>query len=274
MTRRVKPRTWWALCGVLAIAGTTGLAQGALAQLGVTEANARQQVLDNIESGGSASVQGARSAYAPVAPAARGQVTTALYAWTRAYVNSPAFKTAYATMRTGRKPELPPMTGTPEQEAQAMVDAKVTEMETTTKAVRASIPEADRAKFDAQMKSQVDALKSPETLKGFRMQVSDRRAKDKAEYDESMAQWTRSLPPDPNVRIAEILREFLDATSDVDFGARTKVERGEAGEFVAFVNDAYNKKSWQWSLAFDLGPEAVAAARGSATAWLKELPAK
>ena len=42
---------------------------------------------------------------------------------------------------------------------------------------------------------------------------------------------------------------------------------------MAFDNDAYNAKPWQWKLSYFWGPEAIAAARTAAAAWLKELSA-
>ena len=73
------------------------------------------------------------------------------------------------------------------------------------------------------------------------------------------------------VGIAKHLRAFVDATPDVDFAAKQKVVQGEGGSGLAFVNAAYSKKPWQWRLAYEFGPEAIAAARTAAQAWLKEL---
>jgi hypothetical protein len=277
MTRQVGRRMVWTLCGALAFAGVTVAAQGVLAQLGVAEAEARQYILDNISSGsvGEGTLgHAAKVSYAKIAPSGRAAATTAFYAWTKAYVNSPAFKTAYAKMRTEQKPEYTAPTTTPEQEAQTTVNAQVKQSEDMVKVMLPSIPEADRPKAQAQMKAQLDLLKSPESMKSLRSGIADKRAKDKADYDMLMTEWNATFPADPNVRIAVILREFLANTTDVDFAAKTRKAVGEAGEFVEFVNEAYNKKPWQWQLAFDFGPEVLAAARASASAWVKELPAK
>ena len=84
-------------------------AQGALGQLGLTEASARSLLFDEMKSErgghrrGAIEVAGHRAFY-KLPPAARGSAATALFAWAKAYVNSPAFKTAYAQFRKGAMP--------------------------------------------------------------------------------------------------------------------------------------------------------------------------
>jgi hypothetical protein len=75
--------------------------------------------------------------------------------------------------------------------------------------------------------------------------------------------------------IARYLREFVDATVDVDFAAKaTKtVQVGDMPDF-AFENPAYNQKPWQWQKSYAFGPEALSAARTAAAAWLKEVGSK
>ena len=278
MTRRIERRMVWTLGGLLAIAAAGIGAQGVLAQFGVPEDVARKLVLDSIEEGGGSYyapvAELAKRGYAKIAPAARAQATTALYAWTKTYVNSPAFRAAYAKMREEQKPQLRPVTGTPEQEAQARVNQQVQDAEESAKQVRPMIPPADLAKWDAQMKETIATLKSKPMLDSAVAEITERRAKDKADYDTAMKRWTTSLPADPNARIAAILREFLAATADVDFAAKTRIQVGEAGDARAFVNPAYNQKPWQWRLACDFGPEALAAARAAAQAWVNELGGK
>jgi hypothetical protein len=85
------------------------VAQGVLAQLGLTEASARNFLLNEIKSGpardrrGALEIAGHRAFY-KLPPAARGPAATALFAWAKAYVNSPAFKTAYAQFRKDAGP--------------------------------------------------------------------------------------------------------------------------------------------------------------------------
>ena len=83
---------------VMAMAGGV-VAQGALAQLGLTEAAARTFVLDEIkrpaaDRGAPIEVAGTR-AFLKLPPAARGPAATALFAWAKSYVSSPAFNASY-----------------------------------------------------------------------------------------------------------------------------------------------------------------------------------
>jgi hypothetical protein len=277
-TRRVGRRTAWTLGGALALAGAVVAAQSGLAQFGVAEAEAHQQILETLSSGGGYAgapiVNVARRGYAKIAPAGRAAATTALYAWTKAHVNSAAFKADYAKMRTDEKPELRPTVGTPDQEMQAKIDKDVADMQTSFQQMKAILAPADLAKLEGELKTQTAQMRSKPYMDAIRAEIVDKRAKDKADYDMLMTQWNTNLPADPNSRIAAILREFLANTADVDFAARTKTFVGEGGDTIGFVNDAYNKKPWQWRVAFDYGPEVLAAARASASAWLKELPAK
>ena len=73
------------------------LAQSVLVQLGLTDATARNFLLDEIKSPASSRrndivVTGNR-AFLKLPPAVRGQAASSLFAWAKAYANSPAFKT-------------------------------------------------------------------------------------------------------------------------------------------------------------------------------------
>jgi hypothetical protein len=79
------------------------LAQGVLAQLGLAETAARSFLFSEIKRAAvnrrSEVVVAGNRAFLKLPPAARGQAATALFAWSKAYVNSPAFKSAYANYR-------------------------------------------------------------------------------------------------------------------------------------------------------------------------------
>ena len=79
---------------VAACAGLT--AQGALAQLGLTETSARNFVMRETESTSTNRrtpiVETGRRAFYKLPVSARGPAATALFAWAKAYVGSAAFK--------------------------------------------------------------------------------------------------------------------------------------------------------------------------------------
>jgi hypothetical protein len=105
----------------------------------------------------------------------------------------------------------------------------------------------------------------------WKKEMEDHRALDQVDYKNAMEAWQKNQPPDSNTLVARILREFLDTAIDIDFAARQRVVVGEGGSGLGFVNEAYNKKPWQWRAAYEFGPEAIAAARAAAQQWLKEL---
>ena len=276
MSRLVRRRLVVAALAVLAGPAVV-LAQGVLAQLGLTEASARKHVLYTIEGGGAMSdpmVDAARTAYAKLAPTARGPATTAFYAWTRAYVSSAAFRAAYDERRTERMPQPVRYAATVDQELKAKVDGTMSEMEAGMKQALAMLPLAERPKAEAQFRKDMASMMSPEMVQALRAGLEEDRARSNADHDLGMEQWNKNLPADPMVRVARHLREFLDATADVDFVATYSTKQGMVGPYTVFDNPAYNDKPWQWQHSYYVGPEALAAGRAAAAAWLKELPGK
>jgi hypothetical protein len=126
-----------------------------------------------------------------------------------------------------------------------------------------------KEKIDAQVKqgeSQA-ATGGGETL--IRQEIESERARRKADYDSLLKRWETDTPADPNLVIARVLRRFLDTTADVDFGAKGKRTLAEAGQYVDFENDAYEKKPWQWQFAWEVGPEVTGTARTAAAEWVE-----
>jgi hypothetical protein len=76
--------------------------------------------------------------------------------------------------------------------------------------------------------------------------------------------WQSQFPEDPQGLIKTRLREFLEACRDVDFGAKVDPESGQ------FLDRKYEQQSSEWKLCYRAGPEAVAAGRAIATAWVEE----
>jgi hypothetical protein len=254
------------------VGGATTLAQSIVAQLGVTEDDARHWVLETMKNGGPSPggieqiTTAAQAGFKKLPASARGTAVTALYAWTKSYLNTAEFKTAYAARRADVKPVPRVHEGTVDDE----LKATLAKMRSDNEASLQALAKAGQSKeqIDAMRKTLESTVSSLEPV--FRGEITDTRAKDKADYDMGMKQWQELFPADPMQSVARILREFLAATPDVDFAAKQKFVQGEGGEGMIFVDDAYNKKPWQWKEAYNYGPEAIAAARAAATAWVKE----
>jgi hypothetical protein len=103
----------FALGSLLVAAGVTLVAQGVVAQLGQTDANLREhawglftdQTISTSDLMERSVIIAARKGFLKLPPPERAQAMTALYAWMKSYVSSPAFKSAYTKAREDRKPE-------------------------------------------------------------------------------------------------------------------------------------------------------------------------
>jgi hypothetical protein len=273
MTRLFSPFALFLLAVTVVSSLAVAVAQNALAQFKISEAEAQELMMREMSGGVSSHgnlpiIDRARRAYAAIPAAARGAATTALYAWVKAHVNSPAFRKAYATMRAEQTPIQPKHEGTVD-EAVAREVARL----------RAEIDKSVKEFLAAGMKAQADAMREQAKmfddkvfLQGTRMNIEDTRARQTKEYERGMAHFAENLPADPTVTVAKHLRAFLDTTADVDFGAAQKtVTDGVGMPMKVFANDAYNKKPWQWRVAYEFGADAIKAARSAAGSWLKEL---
>ena len=250
-------------------AGSPIIAQGVLPQLGLTEAAARNFLFQELKAEPAAAnrrgaifVAGHR-AFFKLPPAARGPAATALFAWAKAYVSSPAFKTAYAQYRkdAGPVPERPG----PSAEAEA---AELKNNQEMVRQIAEKLPPAEREKLLAQMKeqeAQVAEMRA-RTQKVVEAAEAERKAQDQARANEFEVRF----PADPNRLVARRLRAFLDETADADFTARI-IRLTDGSDGMEFIAPAHRAKPVTWQLSVLAGSEATKAARAAAEAWLKEV---
>jgi hypothetical protein len=257
-------------CGMATLA-----AQTALASLGLTETAARSFVLGEIQSpaldrGSPIAVAGTR-AFFKLPRAARGAAATALFAWAKAYVGSPAFTASYASYRQGRIPTARQYPLTVEQAVKKELDdllAGLAQMESSI----ASMPPAQRAPIQEQIAKGRANATDPATIKQMQARLAEERAQESGRAAKISAEVEQTTPADPRKLFARRLREFLDATTDVNFSAKTITLVLEPnGDGIQFVDKADRERHWMWQAAAIAGPEATAAARTAASAWLKEL---
>jgi hypothetical protein len=251
-------------------------AQSALAALGLSESAARAFVISDVKSpsDGRASniaIAGTR-AFLKLPAAARGPAATALFAWARAYVNSPAFKTAYASFRRDAGAGLTGNTEyetTVEQEVRKQLDEQLQSLAQMKERVP-SLPPADRAKILASIAESEARLHDPETVKELRRTIEVKRAETSATESDLAKSVNEKYPPDPQKLFVRRLRAFLDATAEVNFAARTISLTGGA-DGIEFIDPPDRKRHWMWQEAAIVGREATMAARAAATAWLQEI---
>jgi hypothetical protein len=250
------------------------VAQGALAQLGLTEASARNFLLDEIKSPapsrGSAIVLAGTRGFLKLPALARGPAATALFAWAKAYVNSPVFKTAYATHRRGVVgPDDRPGAPSVDVELQKLIDETKAGI-AMARAIAEKLPPAEAAnmlKLAAEQEAKLESGEMAKQLRvGLEVQHAERTTSDAARAKRD----DERFPADPSRIFARRLREFLDATADVNFSARTLSLTG-GPDGIEFLDKADRQRPWVWQAAAIVGPEATSAARAAAAAWLKEL---
>ena len=245
------------------------VAQAVLAQLGLTEASARSFLSEEMKSEPAAAdrrkgifLAGHRAFY-KLPPAVRGPAATALFAWAKAHVSSPAFKTAYAQYRK----EAGPVDERPGPSAEAQAAEMKANQEMVRK-IAESLPPAEREKLLAQLKEQEAQMAETRarTRKILEAAEAERKAQDQARANE----FEIKFPADPNRLVARRLRAFLDEPADADFTARI-IRLTDGPDGMEFIAPAHRAKSVTWQLAVLAGPEATKAARAAADAWLKEV---
>ena len=261
-----------AIALVVAAGGRLG-AQTALAQLGLTETAARTFVFDELtrptgNRSGDIVVTGTR-AFLKLPRSARAAAATRLFAWAKSYVDSPAFTGSYAKYRREAIPDTREYDQTVEQAVRQDIERQLADLQESRKHIAALAPQ-DRAVVLEQLNVNEKRLKDPEFIKQMQLQLAEERAQVGGRDADAAARLSERFPADPKQIFARRLREFLDATTDVDFTTRTiSLTGGPDG--IEFIDPAVRTKHWMWHEAVIVGPEATAAARGAAEAWLKEI---
>ncbi len=274
MAKRPRPAAVLTAIVVALTAGGAVLAQGALAQLGLSEAAARTFLFDELKG---ATIHGRRSAIAIAGtrafhklPAdARGPAATGLFAWARAYVDSPTFGKAYADLRQGTIPTKRPYAQTVDQAVKQQVDDLLAGVEQLKQAA-ASMPPADRATIMASVEQQEVQFRSPEFATMLRTNLQAERSARSASETAAAREADERYPADPRRLVARRLRQFMEATADANFSARTISLTGGA-DGIEFVDPADQERNWVWQLAVIAGRDATTAARAAAEAWLTEI---
>jgi hypothetical protein len=268
MTRKCLPAVL--LFAVLA-AAVPALPQGsdALAKLGVNPSSAREAIVEVLATG-TVYDDAAFKAFKAMTPAARAAIVKAGLAWVKAYTATPEFKADYAKYRENQMPAKP--------EAVPSVDEFLKkqrqEMEKQAAEARkaaAGLDAATRKSMEdgiKQMMAQVEAMeKDPAQQAQLKELLAAQRADVMARHEEAVAEWNKRTPADPKALIRDRIREFLETSANVDYGAKL-VKRGS---LMRFESEEYEARSSQWKLCFRAGKDAVDAARAFAEGWLAEL---
>jgi hypothetical protein len=265
---------------VLGLAGCLAVlrAADAIRDLGLKEADAKESVVQAINSG-SVNWWPASKAFKAAAPAVRAGLVTGALTWAKTYTASAEFKTAYEKVRQNQKPEAPKVKSVDEEIAKqrAQLEEAIAQTKKTLAEPPAGVsPEIAKAIRDGSesalkmLTAQLADLDKPQTkaMQGQSVEYENKSRQD--QYQRSMKEWETRYPIDPKPLLVTRLQHFLDQSTGVDFGA-TLVP---CGSKKCFADKPAEQKPQNWKLCYRAGKEAVDAGRAFATTWLAELQKK
>jgi len=202
----------------------------------------------------------------------RAALVRAVGDYTRTFVESAAFKTVYDAFREEQKPRAPeplPMMADSRKKQLAEMKAALAEQEKAA----AKAPADQQAMYKdilASLRKTVKDFENADTSQDAEMDkyMQDANRKASEEYQKKLAEYERDYPKgDPRPLVRKRLQMFLEATKNVDFGAKlVKKEKR-----MVFAKEEYENKDSNWKLAFRAGKEATETARAFAQEWLKGL---
>lgn len=194
-----------------------------------------------------------------------------LLAYSKSYINSDAFKTAYAQERKSACPAVPDTSTRSKEEIRkteiAKLQKSVDDMEGSMKSMNAEMQKALKESVDIIRQSICDYSKPDnEMIEAMYQNELQSKKEDWNRYQKDIAKWREEYPDNPQMLIRKRLQAFIDLSATVDFNAALK----ESGGKKRFVNPAYEAKSTEWKQIFRAGKEITEMAREFAKKWIKE----
>jgi RNA polymerase-interacting CarD/CdnL/TRCF family regulator len=212
------------------------------------------------------------SACALIPVAKRAAVVRAAGEFARALTKTKVFQEWYESFREQRKPSAPE--GTPSMaESRAKQIAELKRGLAEQEKAQANAPADQKGIYRdvvASLRQMLKDVEKTDPSQDAQMDAIIKQSNDQAskEFKDKLAAWDKEYPAgDPRPLVKLRLKEFLDATANIDFSA--KLVKSE--NVMVFVNPAYETKDGRWKTAFRAGKEATDAARAFAAQWLKEL---
>lgn len=247
-------------------------ANGFLKLIGITDKDAQYHVSSSLE-GGYLSIPNS-TLLKKTAVAERAALMRQIGEYAKAYTRSEGFKRWYeAEVRQRNKPTPPDPPVPMEQqkkEQRESLQKSISEMEANLKTMPADM----RAQMKPVVESVQEQLKMVDDPNNYmyskdmeRMHLQNYTSQ-MASHRAELAEWEKQYPPSPDLLVKQRLKEFLEASRDVDYAAT--LVPGRNGKMVFARND-YEGKPHDWKLCYRAGKEPVEAARLFATEWLAEL---
>ena len=213
---------------------------------------------------------GARNAR-NIATGNRAAVAQDLLAYTKTFINGPAFKAAYAKERANSKPQ-PRNTVLITKEA--MIKERTDELKKAIKETEEFIKkypagEKDARKSIADMEKTIKDYQTPgnQLMELLYTSTLEEQKFAKQDYENQLKEWEENYPEDHRKRISKCLQEYLDIARTVDFDAATTEKSGKK----VFVKREYEQKSGDWKMIYRAGKEVYNVAKPFTEQWLKEI---
>jgi hypothetical protein len=268
-----RPRSLAVGFAVLAATLTVAFAGDLLGELGFTEHAARERVFQAFV-GGSVSPSGNIAVFKGSAPDRRVLFVKAVTAFAKTFAQTDQFRKMYADYREANRPSAASGDTKAFDELMAAQAKEIEQSLAGMKEVMKTLPPDQQKEMQQQidqMRKQMEAnRKNPEMKAAYEQSAKAEAAANAEDHKRRLKEWETNYPPSADQLIANRLREFLDETKDVDYGAKLVAQYGK----MRFANAPYEQKSAEWKMCFRAGKEATEAARALAAEWLKELQAK
>jgi len=215
---------------------------------------------------------GAKSAK-NIATGNRAAVTRDLLTYTKQYISSDAFKKEYEKKRLAGKPWEPQkkVVRNREEIRKEMIDETKKAIAELEKNMPSFTPDVKKTMNEVLVtqKQQLKDYQDPNSQMIEIMAEGEKMAFENEwkNYQLNLKKWEDENPVNPAAFIKRRLQQYLDIVNTVDFTAALK----DAGGKKKFVNDSYERKSYDWKKVFRAGREVNDVAKSFAAAWIKEL---
>ena len=212
------------------------------------------------------------SACAMIPSSKRAAVVRAAGEFARSFTKTKIFEEWYASFREQHKPSAPEMTP-------SMAESRTKQIAELKKGIaeqekaQANAPADQKGIYRdvlASLQQMLKEVQKTDPSQDAQMDAIVKQSNEQAtqQFKDKIAAWEKEYPAgDPKSLLKLRLKEFLDATANVDFSAKLV----KKDDVMVFVNPAYENKDSRWKTAFRAGKEATDAARAFAAQWLKEL---
>ena len=257
-------------CFFLSFVVAPRVAEGIWKQLGITQQDGNDKIKTSFIDG-YLHLEGVRNAK-NIAMGNRAAATTELLSYTKQFLSSPAFKSAYDKLRKEARPSEPTdNTQTKEQIRQDKIADTKKLIANTEKVI--STGNADMKKtmqpileMHKQHLAAYEAPNSPEIESLHQAQI-DLHNRDVANYQKYTKEWEKRYPEDNRIFVKTRILQYLSLAATVDFAATTHEKNGKQ----VFDKQDYQYKSNDWKMIYRAGREVYEVIKPFAEKWLQEL---